>query len=494
MEQERPIEKKLREYGKGRCERMGDLRLHPATRRMLHGEVARTWGTSRSNKTRFLGFWPKVAWSSGVLAVVLFVAIISSRGPEERYQLAGKPKSADSDRAVGLITLDSAQPAPQGNVALSTTVTSAENERPSGVAQHAEAKAKGVTAGEMGVPLASPASPAERQVAPTVVGTLSAPAASAPVLATRGGLVAAPTTAIRGQVATVTEPAQMLADRVEDVAKKERAGSVSSDGLAAGLAVTNGVPQVVHAGRSQFGFNRQVVSSSPAVLYERTDSNAGPVLRDIKDAASEARLARRFSADKTEQPRSESFMANQSYVRTPTPQAMGAWNTMNNEARLLSNFRMQQTDAGLEIVDGDGSVYTGQMELVTTNSTPAWGYYAGAKLNPTENAVSEEPTLRFQVTGTNKSLNQAIVFSGQIMPQTAVLNNQSALNQFNNTNVQLGLAGVSNQMFNNSQQLNNSQLLNNQFQLMPMLQNSRISGKVRVGSEETEIDATPRNP
>ncbi|MPN65131.1 hypothetical protein SDC9_212910 [bioreactor metagenome] len=80
------------------------------------------------------------------------------------------------------------------------------------------------------------------------------------------------------------------------------------------------------------------------------------------------------------------------------------------------------------------------------------------------------------------------------MPQTAVLNNQSALNQFNNTNAQLGLSGGSNQMFNNSQQLNNSQLLNNQFQLMPMLQNSRISGKVRVGSEETEIDATPRNP
>jgi hypothetical protein len=49
-------------------------------------------------------------------------------------------------------------------------------------------------------------------------------------------------------------------------------------------------------------------------------------------------------------------------------------------------------------------------------------------------------------------------------------------------------------MLNNSQGLNNSQLLNNQLQWMPMLQNSRISGKVRVGSEETIIDATPRNP
>ena len=489
MEPERPIERKLREYGKSRCERTGDLRLHPATRRMLHGEVARTWGTSRSNKTRFFGFWPKVAWSCGVLAVVLVVAIVSSRGPETRYQTASKSESADSpDRTLGLLMAEADRDA-RGSTA---SVNGAVNERLSGIAEHAEAKVRGTSAGEMNVPSASPASPSERRVAPTVASTLSAPAASAPVLAMRDGVVDAPTAAIRGKVAAVTEPAQMLADRVEEVAKRERAGSVSFAGLAAGLAVTNGVAQVVHAGRSQFGLNRQV-ASSPAVLYERTDSNAGPVLREIKDAASETRLARRFSADKTEQPPPESFMANQSYVRTPTPQAMGARNTMNSEARLLSNFRMQQTDAGLEIVDGDGSVYKGQAEFVATDVVPFGGYSEGAKIDAAKNAAPEEPTLRFRVAGTNKSLNQAVVFSGQIVLQTAVLNNQAPGQNLLNTNIQLGLSGGSNQMLNNSQALN-SQLLNNQLQWMPMLQNSRISGKVRVGSEETEINAIPRNP
>jgi hypothetical protein len=483
MEPERPIEKKLRDYGKSRCERTGDLRLHSATRRLLQGEVARTYGAPREGQSRFFGFWPKVVWSGGLLAVVLFVAIVSSRGPETGYQLAGKPRNAELDKTLDLLT---AEPTREKDASVAPLTVTAPERKSYGVSEQPEAKSKGMSSGEVGVPLTSPVSPAERQGA-VVVGTLPASAASSPSLVMRERAVAAPTQAIRGAVAGADrKAAQTLADRIEP--KRE----LAAGRLAAGLAVTNGVSEFAQAGSTQFGFTSQV-ASSPTVAYQRIDSNAGPELRQ-KVNNEGTRFLRRSSTE-LEQSRTESFMANQSYVRTPTPQGMGAWSTANNEARMLSNFRMQQTDGRLEVVDEDGSVYTGQVELVATNAPVSGGYYAGAKIDVAENAVPEEPALLFHVTGTNKSLNQAIVFSGQILPQTAALNNQSSgLNKLNSNNVQLGLSGGSNQMLNNSQGLNNSQLLNNQLQWMPMLQNSRISGKVRVGSEETIIDATPRNP
>lgn len=492
MDPERPIEKKLRDYGKSRCERAGDLRLHPATRRMLHGEVARTYGAPREGRSRFFDFWPKLAWSCGLVALVLFVAIISSRETESGYQLAGRPKSADMDKTLDLLTVEPSRP--QANRAAVARSGEA-NKDSRGVNEPVEAKTKSTVISKAPVPLAAPARAPERRPAAAPADTVATFGASASAPAIQKGVAAAPTAAVPGKLAAADQEAtQVLADSVTAAPSKERAAGRPVERLVAGLAVTNGVSEFAQAGRSQIQFNRQV-ASSPAVIYERIDSNVGPALLQNNAEPETTQLARRFSTDKLEQTRTESFMANQSYVRTPTPQAMGAWNAMNNEGRMLSNFRMQQTDRGLEVVDEDGSVYTGQMELVTTNAAPSGGYYVGARISVAEKEVPEEPTLRFRVAGTNKSLNQAVVFSGQIMPQTAVLNNQSsALNYFNNTNAQLGLSGGSNQMFNNSHQLNNSQLLNNQFQFMPMLQNSRISGKVRVGSEETEINATPRNP
>src|SRR5436309_7045550 len=95
MEPERPIEKLLRTWAKKRRQDAEPpLELHPATRRLLQGEVARLakqGSQKRSFWTGFAAIWPRVAWGLGVFAVLaMLVCIIMppSEAPERGRQLA----------------------------------------------------------------------------------------------------------------------------------------------------------------------------------------------------------------------------------------------------------------------------------------------------------------------------------------------------------------------------------------------------------------------
>lgn len=74
------------------------MSLHPATREMLHGEVARLNkpGSAVSLWSRLRGFWPQIAFGSG-LAVVLLVAVISLRAPLKQ-QSASRSAVAGADK------------------------------------------------------------------------------------------------------------------------------------------------------------------------------------------------------------------------------------------------------------------------------------------------------------------------------------------------------------------------------------------------------------
>ncbi len=466
MEPERPIEKRLREYGKSRCERAGDLRLHPATRRLLHGEVERTLGTPHRSKPRFFGFWPKVVWSGGLLAAVVVIGIMSWPSQKSRFKMASNVEltviSNQPVLAFRQSKAETGQPEiSSGTVALpaAAAVPPKKEERLIALIRVPEEKAKSIASKDAGVSSALLA---------------AAPEPSTPITFGRSATVAATS-------ATARRGGEVLADSLTPLAKESDALQNKFGTLMAGVAVTNGAPESLQAGTGVFK-GVQEATLANAVIYERTDSNAGPVLRVEAASAAETQLARRFGNGSVEQDRSESFMANQGYVRTPTPQAMGAWKTVNNEARMLSNFRMQQTSTGLEVVDEDGSVYKGQLEPLADKTTAVARHYLGAQVN----LAAGEQAMQFRVAGTNNSLGKPIVFSGQIMPQTTLLNNQAPAQNVLNNNVPGSPQG-------SNQTLNSFQGLNNQAQLI-LFQNSRISGKVRVGSEETEINAIPRNP
>src|SRR5262252_6657733 len=81
MEPERPIEKLLRAWGKKRRDEAGaPFEMHPATRRLLQGEVARQFGKQakqpRTLSQVLAGWWPRVAWGLAVVALVGVLAVI----------------------------------------------------------------------------------------------------------------------------------------------------------------------------------------------------------------------------------------------------------------------------------------------------------------------------------------------------------------------------------------------------------------------------------
>src|ERR1017187_9333892 len=80
-EPERPIEKLLRAAAKKRRDEAGaPLELHPATRRLLQGEVARTFAKPKPETRTFsevLGqLWRRFAWAAAICAVLVVAGYI----------------------------------------------------------------------------------------------------------------------------------------------------------------------------------------------------------------------------------------------------------------------------------------------------------------------------------------------------------------------------------------------------------------------------------
>ena len=89
MEPERPIEKALRKLAaKRQAEQGTEFELHPATRRLLQGEVSRQYlpqktETRASWREKLFGkFWLRAAWSASLVSILgLFLALELSRRP-----------------------------------------------------------------------------------------------------------------------------------------------------------------------------------------------------------------------------------------------------------------------------------------------------------------------------------------------------------------------------------------------------------------------------
>jgi hypothetical protein len=143
-------------------------------------------------------------------------------------------------------------------------------------------------------------------------------------------------------------------------------------------------------------------------------------------------------------------------------------------SNLLSNFRMSRSGQNVSIVDADGSVYNGQ--VLNENFRARGGRSFGAQ----QNAKAFKDTLddsnwTFNVTGFNNSLNEKIIFTGNVldMPWTNAFSNGSA-------------------PYSNRSQFKNA--LSNGSPV-PSTQNSRITGKVQVGGGKPfEIEAKPPSP
>lgn len=144
---------------------------------------------------------------------------------------------------------------------------------------------------------------------------------------------------------------------------------------------------------------------------------------------------------------------------------------------VLTSFRMEQTGSEVRVVDQDGSVYSGSLEandvrnapvVATTRRTTALSApNAGrSRSAPAENsdrqAAGDNQALQqyfFKVSGTNRSLNQKVLFTGNLIEATP----------------------ASNQL----------QVMRQQVPRQMLLNNARITGRAQVGGQEIRVEAVP---
>lgn len=171
---------------------------------------------------------------------------------------------------------------------------------------------------------------------------------------------------------------------------------------------------------------------------------------------------------KSEAAKANTF-ASQNFHQVDVSGSRRASGASSLRAPLQSSFRVEQNGSAMRVVDADGSVYTGVVQVVSTERVPVATFAAtAAKTRLQAPAVQN---YFFRVAGTNRNLRQNVVFSGNLIPLTNILSRQ--------TNA-AGAGGSIGGPRAIPESPNSSLLLN-----------SRISGKATIGKKETEVNATP---
>lgn len=470
MNDERPIEKLLRRYAKKRRDAAGPpVELHPATRRLLHGEIGRqlagaqrtTSGARQSSdsgsplgsfQSRWKGWLPRLAWAVPLLGLFA-VGWWSLLDRPATQQLALGPVSREEMAANGIQASKDERRAPAALPSPVIEVSSADSSAARGT---------------------SPSS------VPVLVRSLNSPAPGAANL---------------GVVGKNRDTEQELAF---DAARDQRAVSLAS------VAETKGAPARGGGKEVALADNLGIVSPTAparARLAEVAQTNGlklnARYARPFEAAASGAAASLREPSGKSATvARSDSYERDQSLTYSQSFANLAPETLKQKAAKamvqppsspVLASFRVEQTGRQLRVVDSDGSTYVGE----TDASPEFWGdvgsrkeqsaqlFKSDGKINQLPAATKAVPESQMQnnlyrVAGTNRTLNQPVVFTWSF--------------------VELTNAPVVAQSSKISRDLNlDTKKLPSQFPAQ--LQNSLITGRAQFGTgKEIEINAVPVSP
>jgi hypothetical protein len=538
-EPERPIEKLLRAAAQKRCDNAGaPFELHPADRRLLQGEVARKFAKPQRESRSFaevLGLlWPRFAGGVAILAVLGLAvwallpvprndtteALLAKNLPAAKDMLAKEPlpaatpapataapplaPTAKTEPAM-VAYADTSPPGPANAAGQLGAVPSPLAEESTG----AQLKRRDVEK----LALAAAPKPAGRQEsAMTLLTTSRETPAQAPTGVVNGALERrygfagqpAPPASLPG--APAAPPAVAMTPTTASVPLADEAaklvGAPSRQPADAPVAAA-GAPARLVADKS--GQPSTYYRPSTAVASANRPNPSPPVNYALSKAAPEALHE------------TKALSAAQRFVQVPHDAK--AKNSLADSAAaahpVLASFQVEQAGPVLRIVDSDGSVYSGSVQLAnaarrarsTKADVPAASFGARTPASALEQETASrldsdglaQQTYAFRVTGTNRSLQKRVVFTGNLLTST---------------NLTLSLPGVTNSSIGASLGkgdrrdtlsygatnlgirggLGGSQNATTQPGFLPLL-NSRISGKVVVGSgKAVEINALPASP
>jgi hypothetical protein len=487
MEPERKIEKLLRAFAKKRRADAGaPLELHPATRRILQGEVSRRTPSQRSEGNFFLkvfgGLRSRLVYAACAVAVVLagvmvLLPVLRRTKTETLAEMSvrNEPLHRAAQPAVATATPAPTAPAVEPPTTRSMSGVSGEmgGGGGGGVSDNVEKK------------------PPVTHVAGSHVDMLSDKEAENRTVALSDGIT--------------TKLARTMTNAVRSFggingasgSNLNRTTAVSRN---ATLATRAEVPAGAEGMANKIALKPEPPAQPPALAANDSIALNLGVTNYFKDIS------------KTKVAKSDAFVPQQFYRNQPLTDRKA----LSATVPVLANFQVQQNGREMRVVDEDGSVYSGYvqtdvtdmqkqpaLDMVPSASSPAMpaapsaGFQAGAahasiakrqQLAPTGqtpalyggNAGTNQAALQaaqnysFRVAGTNRSLNQNVIFTGNLLAIT----NQAPFMQQSNFTVANG----------DVMQVVPAGQLPSQLPLF----NSRISGKAVIDDHrEIEINAVP---
>ncbi len=453
MDNERPIEKLLRAFARKRRDAAPDpagLELHPATRRMLQGEVARQYPRQPPAGTPWadvwVRLWPRLAWAVPVLVVLglgAWALVYSGKQTSERRELAkNTPKPAETP-AVASAEFDKAKTA---------------------VAEREASNAMAISRMDSLKTELKPATPTPAKVAERAEG--------------------APTATIAAAPPSVPPPAALPSDNrgLVAAANQPKVGTgVSGGGFAGGARGGRGGGGG-YGGSPVGGGGPGMPATANAPTINATKPAAGNVA-----AIAGAQYSQAFN---------NIAVANTEQLTQRFAQALSGVQGVGGfkappASQVLNNFQVEQNGNQLRVIDDDGSTYTGLIETAAAedsntrqvlNQTQTAKFKEAAPVGPSKVGAQQLATdqamnfqnaqnYAFRVSGFNNTVRQPVVFTGNLVALTnAPIVAQKAGN----------IAGF------DSNQVQQAQ------QVQPLLQNSSMNGTAQIGDkQQIPINAVP---
>jgi len=454
MDNERPIEKLLRDYAKKRRADAGEPReMHPATRRLLQGEVARQFPEAKrggSSLVEFFARWrPGLAYGICALVVVavsvplLLPTFRTGSSESQLAKVASEEELADKKLQSIAPTMSAAPALREADEKSPPRGAERSNEAPQTALAFADAEQAKDDARGLRRDLQKEKSPAAQPQSSDALVRI-APAPSPPP----------------SQITSLDQSPK----RAVEVSRFEPPAQESRRAVA-------GTPPADVGGIS-------LAARSPSVTPA---SAAPPTATSPETAAFSQRYGIPASASAAAAQKSQTANA----VRFRRSASVGA-----DASLVLTTFQFEQAGDQLRVIDSDGSTYSG------TISSPAMGAYGENKVElkggpvtkagesaavqalskPAGDNYQAGQNYFFRVTGTNRTLKQPVVFAGNLL----ILTNAPAAGQALVS--QTAVARNQNQPASTKNQL-------------PGLLNSTISGNVQLGAgKEMKLNAVPVNP
>jgi hypothetical protein len=493
-EPERPVEKLLRAWAKKRQDQAGaPFELHPANRRMLQGEVARRFGRREPARRTF---WSMLRTYRLQIASVTAILILLALASASFFPLPNRNKPtemAKNDSAAARSSPDlPAAPPTRSPAAVPAAPVASDSYAKAETPLSALNSAKDVVKNRSE---ATPAAPAPQPDAGSLLAvqaegrrTREKQPAEMPALKLESEKLQS-----NGPLAGEPPPPPPVLAPSSAVA----AATTPQGGRGGGLG--GGAPSAPKAAPAGAASARDTLNAPAADAVSRElNSNASTgaiVYKSLGsqglagNAGSTVALADGFQTNDFSTLTSDRKEATppQFFYRLGTDRLKESVEALDKEqpGAVLASFQIQRTGSEVRVIDIDGSVYTGEVQpqtemsrrrLAPQTSAPAAVSGAAATRNfapapeaaPTSEAIAQN-YFSFRVAGTNRGLNQPVVFTGKVMAGTnAVRLDQSAAGRGAMRLLQIQTNAT----------------------VQPA---TRISGTVRVGDRpEVPIDAAPQ--